>query len=80
MKFLSILKFLLILGIFYYLFKNYDINFNKLLHINLNKNIFILILVLSLISLTYFIGAFRWWLILKSFNYKVSFQYILQVT
>jgi len=80
MKFLSILKFLLILGIFYYLFKNYDISFNKLLHINLNENIFIIILVLSLISLTYFIGAFRWWLILKSFNYKVSFQYILQVT
>ena len=80
MKFIPIIKLLFILSIFYYLFKNEYINIEELITIDLGKNFFIIFLTLLLISSTYFLGALRWWLILKSFNYKLDLLYILKIT
>ena len=80
MKFIPITKLLFILSIFYYLFKNEYINIEELITIDLSKNFFIIFLTLLLISSTYFLGALRWWLILKSFNYKLDLLYILKIT
>ena len=80
MKFIPIIKLFFILNIFYYLFKNEYINIKELITIDLSKNFFIIFLTLLLISSTYFLGALRWWLILKSFNYKLNLLYILKIT
>ena len=80
MKFIPIIKLFFILSIFYYLFKNEYINIKELITIDLSKNFFIFFLTLLLISSTYFLGALRWWLILKSFNYKLNLLYILKIT
>jgi uncharacterized protein (TIRG00374 family) len=79
-KIIPIIKFFLIIGLFYYLFKTEYIDIKNLIKINFIENFFIIILIILIISFTYFLGALRWWLILKSFDYKLNFLYILKIT
>ena len=80
MKFIPIIKFILVLGIFYYLFKTEYINIEELIAIDLSNNFQIIFLIILLITSTYFLGAFRWWLVLKTFKYNVNLLYILKIT
>lgn len=80
MKFFPIIKFLILILAFYHLLNNDDLNFNELFNNELLEYYNIFIAVFFLISVTYFIGAFRWWLILKSFNFKVQLYEIVKIT
>ena len=80
MKILSIFKLIIIFIAFYYLFTNDSFDFNQLFKKEYFENIEIFIFVAILISSTYLIGSLRWWLILKSLNYKVKFKEIIQIT
>ena len=80
MKFIPIIKFIVVLGVFYYLFKTEYINIEELVAIDLSNKFLIIFLIIFLCASTYFLGALRWWLILKTFNYKVDLLYILKIT
>jgi len=79
-KFIPIIKFILVLGIFYYLFNTEYINIEELIAVDLSNNFQIIFLIIFLITSTYFLGAFRWWLVLKTFKYNVDLLYILKIT
>jgi len=58
----------------------FSFDFNQLFKKEYFENIEIFFFVIILISTTYLIGSLRWWLILKSLNYKVKFKEIIQIT
>lgn len=80
MKLFSIIKFIIIFFAFYYLLNNDALSLKQLFSKEIFKEKEILFVVMILISTTYFIGALRWWLILKSLSYKVRLKEIIQIT
>lgn len=80
MKFSPIIKFSIVLGAFFYLLKNGELDLKKLFSKELLLNIENILLVIFCISLTYFIGSIRWWLILKSFKYNFKLTEIIKIT
>ena len=76
-KFITLLKFILVIAVFYYLFKNKHIDISFIYKL---KNNFILnFLLFSLILSTLILGTIRWLIILKNSKIKIKFFEVFKI-
>ena len=68
---IKFLKVTFLLSIFYYLYNNNY--FDLSLFVNLVNNPILNFILVILTAFTIFIGGYRWFVILKSFDVKISF-------
>lgn len=71
------LKIIFLLSIFYYLYNNNHIDLS--LFVDLINNPLLNLLIIILTFFTIFLGGYRWYIILRSFNVEISFIKTLKI-
>lgn len=78
-NFLFFSKIIVIFSLFFYLIKNDFIDFKILIFNESNQYLFILLIII-LSSITILISAFRWYLIMKMFEFKINLKNVIFIT